>query len=310
MTMRPDYGLHLLERGVSRQVQHVFYDFCADHVSLVGSSRYTTMVNIVREGREFALSVDFDEARLRSILAAVPESVAERLRSEIGRDRTTIRTIEIGQPVTIGIKARLGQLQRVEHEQFVPFILEEVFAAVGAASVTDRPVTVARPALSADPAKRFYHFPTAEARAAIFEAAGDLYDTIWRCVAEHNSELHASPRDLKVALARLIGPQCVEDVFDEPAPIGKMPTHVRLGDRVVPILETDPARYTKLAVLYFAVRQGILEEFGDLQTYKRDRDSAHEEGVSPEDLDKMILSIYYRSWNDGLVEIETESGSS
>ncbi|MGH7554313.1 MAG: hypothetical protein ACREMQ_15000, partial [Longimicrobiales bacterium] len=72
MTMRPDYGMHLLQEGISSQVQHVFYDFRTDHVSLVGPSLYSTMVNIVRDGREFALSLDFDEARLRTILDVIP----------------------------------------------------------------------------------------------------------------------------------------------------------------------------------------------------------------------------------------------
>ena len=36
-----------------------------------------------------------------------------------------------------------------------------------------------------------------------------------------------------------------------------------------------------------------------------DRDSAIEEGVNPDDIDRTVLSIYYRGWLEGLAEIDS-----
>ena len=61
MAFAPDYGLRLMQIGLSREVEITFYDVPLTHFEVIAPGRYCTTANTVVEGTEYALTFDFDE---------------------------------------------------------------------------------------------------------------------------------------------------------------------------------------------------------------------------------------------------------
>jgi hypothetical protein len=55
MSYKPDYGLRLMNSGVSRHVDHFFYDFRLYSLTVLNFGQYSTKSNPLRD----SLSVDF-----------------------------------------------------------------------------------------------------------------------------------------------------------------------------------------------------------------------------------------------------------
>ena len=85
------------------------------------------MAEVPCDGERYALSLDFTQEHLEQILAKAPPRIAAFIRQEIFRDPSSPRTIDFEGEVIFGVRARLGQLQVLERERFVPLIAEDVF---------------------------------------------------------------------------------------------------------------------------------------------------------------------------------------
>jgi hypothetical protein len=127
MSIYPDYGLFLLGQGYTREVRHSFYDFPVDHITVIGQGQFTTMKNMVFDGVEYAISLDFDSRILADILSLSPPSIANCVRAKISLDPISSQLIQIPQTLALGVEATLGQLQRGLHDEFVPFVIARVF---------------------------------------------------------------------------------------------------------------------------------------------------------------------------------------
>lgn len=86
------------------------------------------MVVMPYEGRLFALSLDFNQTILEKILEKANEEVSGEIRRELDADLSTARTIEFTGYVAFGVRVRLGELQRVQNEQFIPLIAQELLS--------------------------------------------------------------------------------------------------------------------------------------------------------------------------------------
>jgi len=126
MSFKPDYGLRLLREGVSPNVDQYFYDFCLYSLSILGLGQYSTMVDMPYAGEMHALSLDFDETHLAKILVKVPEQLRASLAGQLAADPATPRTIDIDGVVRFGVRARLGAIQTVQRESFVPLVVQEI----------------------------------------------------------------------------------------------------------------------------------------------------------------------------------------
>lgn len=125
MTFKPDYGIRVAEEGISSDVDLVFYDFRFYSISIIGPMQYSTMVDMPYEGKIFALSLDFDQPILEAILNASP-TIAKEVYAALASDPASPRTIELQGFIACGIRARLGKIQSVAKEQFIPLIAKEV----------------------------------------------------------------------------------------------------------------------------------------------------------------------------------------
>jgi hypothetical protein len=127
--MKPDYGLRLLQDGVSRNVDLFFYDFTLFSITILGEGQYSTMVEKPHDGQWFALSLDFDRRQLENILMKAPRAVRDDVERKLSIEPATPRSIELVEPIRVPVRARLGQLQRNQTEVFVPLVCQEVLRA-------------------------------------------------------------------------------------------------------------------------------------------------------------------------------------
>jgi hypothetical protein len=124
---KPDYGLHLMQQGISSSVDLFFYDFPLYSLSILGRGEYSTMVEKGHGGEFYALSLDFDHAQLEQILAKANPRLAAFIRTNISHDPASPRSIDFNGHVVFSVRARLGHLQTVAKEQFVPLVAQEIF---------------------------------------------------------------------------------------------------------------------------------------------------------------------------------------
>ena len=112
--------------GISRDVDQFFYDFRLYSLTVLGGDQYSTMVEMPLAGELHALSLDFNQNQLEQILSKAPSQIAAFLREELARDPVTPRAIDFDGEVVFGVRARLGKIQKVQRESFVPLIAQEI----------------------------------------------------------------------------------------------------------------------------------------------------------------------------------------
>lgn len=127
MSYKRDYGLKQVTAGVGQDVDQYFHNFTLYSLSVLERGRYSTMNEVPWDGEWCALSLDFNQEHLEQILAKAPPHIAVFIRQEIFRDPSSPRTIDFEGEVIFGVRARLGQLQVLERESFVPLIALDVF---------------------------------------------------------------------------------------------------------------------------------------------------------------------------------------
>ena len=126
MSFKPDYGLRLMRDGISNDVDQYFYDFRLFSLTVLGLGQYSTMVELPYEGQLHAFSLDFNQEQLGQILSKASPHLTALLRAELTRDPASPRTIDFEGEVSFGVRTRLGQLQKVQRESFVPLVAQEI----------------------------------------------------------------------------------------------------------------------------------------------------------------------------------------
>ena len=110
--------------GIS--VDQYFYDFPLFSLTVLDRGQYSTTVELPYEGQLHALSLDFNQEQLGQILSKAPPRLAAFLRAELEHDQDSPRTIDFEGEVSFAVRARLGQLQKVQRESFVPLVAQEI----------------------------------------------------------------------------------------------------------------------------------------------------------------------------------------
>lgn len=123
---KPDYGLRLIKDGFSSDLDLYFHDFRLFSLSVLGPGEYSTMVEMPYEGESHALSLDFNQKQLACILSKAAPRLRDQILAEIARDPASQRTISFEGHVSFRVRARLGQLQKVQGESFVPLVAQDI----------------------------------------------------------------------------------------------------------------------------------------------------------------------------------------
>ena len=126
MSFKPDYGLRLMNDGITDDVDQYFYDSRLYSLTILGRGQYSTMVEIPLAGELHALSLDFNQRQLEQILSKASPQIANFIINELTSDPSTPRSIDFDGEVAFGVRARLGQLVKVRHESFVPLVAQEI----------------------------------------------------------------------------------------------------------------------------------------------------------------------------------------
>jgi len=126
MSYKPDYGERLMNDGISQDIDQFFYDFRLYSLTVLGEGEYSTMVEMPVAGELHALSLDFNQKQLDQILSKASPQIVSLIRKELACDPTTPRTIDFEGEVVFGVRARLGQPQKVQRESFVPLVAQEI----------------------------------------------------------------------------------------------------------------------------------------------------------------------------------------
>jgi hypothetical protein len=126
MAYKPDYGLKLLEDGISSDVSIHFPQFLLYSITVLDYEKYSSMVEIPYDNQVYAVSIDFNHEQLQDMLKCASKNALQQITEELDSDMFTQRTIDIEEPFMINITISLGKLQRNQHEEFVPFIVKSV----------------------------------------------------------------------------------------------------------------------------------------------------------------------------------------
>lgn len=130
--MLKDYGLLLYNqtRDLPEKPQFVFMNFVIANLARVEPNLYSVSSKTEVEGEEYAMTIDFDKAILDSMLALLPGYISDQLRQALkGEDNYPI-FIDLsqnpGDPITMDIRTKIGELQQGEDEDFISMIVTEV----------------------------------------------------------------------------------------------------------------------------------------------------------------------------------------
>ena len=126
MAYKPDYGLKLLQDGISNEVSIHFPQFVLYNITVLDYEKYSSMVEIPYDNQVYAVSIDFNHEQLQDMLKCASKNALQQITEELDSDMFTQRTIDIEEPFMINITISLGKLQRNQHEEFVPFIVKSV----------------------------------------------------------------------------------------------------------------------------------------------------------------------------------------
>ncbi|HEY5909372.1 MAG TPA: hypothetical protein VJA21_02080 [Verrucomicrobiae bacterium] len=121
----PDYGLTLLNRGVHQDFRCYFYTLYLDHISSIGTDLFTTVLNLMLEGKMYSLSLDFSGAILKDMLEKADPETAVLVRRWTD-NLHGYAMIELPRKLTVGVRLALGEKQNAEKETYVPFVVEQV----------------------------------------------------------------------------------------------------------------------------------------------------------------------------------------
>ena len=135
---KPDYGLELLKIGVKSNTRLHFSSFSMYGIDILSKGKFSTMVEMPYNGELHALSLDFDESQLYTILGQSNSKSVQYIKNELFSDPYTPRTIDFIEPIVFDVVAKLGTLQSNNKESFVPLVLIEASSKKDKQAIDDK----------------------------------------------------------------------------------------------------------------------------------------------------------------------------
>jgi len=126
MTFAPDYGLRRMRDGATADLDIFLDEVLFDSIDVLEEGQFSAMVEEPYDGEPHALSLDFNRQQLDDILARGSVELQEFVQAELMRDPDSSREIDFEEDVMCGVRARLGEVQEVQDERFVPLIVQEI----------------------------------------------------------------------------------------------------------------------------------------------------------------------------------------
>lgn len=131
----PDLGLRYLEAGRG-DATFTFTRFVPSMIARVEPDLYTTMATLTME-EAYAVSVDFDAQRFKSLLGLLPPRARANLQQVFSQPFDGPEQVELpAGAVVVGVRARLGEPQTNGDETYVPFVVTEFLAPTTSTSIS------------------------------------------------------------------------------------------------------------------------------------------------------------------------------
>lgn len=117
----PDYGIYLLESGISQNVKQNDMSVPVDHIARVGNDTYSININRMVGDQEYAVSFDFDYRRLEQFLSMLEKSQAIEILKKLN---TQPFQADVYPTHNVDIVSFLGNLTETKHEDIVPLVVD------------------------------------------------------------------------------------------------------------------------------------------------------------------------------------------
>ena len=78
MAYKPDYGLKLLQDGVSNEASIHFPQFVIYSITVLDYEKYSTMVEIPYDNQVYAVSIDFTQEQLQEMMKYASKNAVEQ----------------------------------------------------------------------------------------------------------------------------------------------------------------------------------------------------------------------------------------
>lgn len=121
MIYKSDYGLKLQQDGISKEVRIHFPQFKIYSITILDYEKYLSRVEIPFNNQIYTLVIDFSHEQLQEMLNFASINTTYQINKELDTDMFTQRIIEIDEPFTIDVTISLGELQKNQQDEFVPF---------------------------------------------------------------------------------------------------------------------------------------------------------------------------------------------
>lgn len=126
MAFKPDYGVKLLEEGVSKEAEIHFYEFRFYSITILGNDQFSTAVEMPYADEVYAVSIDFTRLQLDELIKIASRASKKQINDALLNDILLYGTIDIPEPFSVDITVSLGALQKSQFETFVPLILKSI----------------------------------------------------------------------------------------------------------------------------------------------------------------------------------------
>lgn len=122
----PDFGTQLQRIGFDQSNILVLLGVQLNLFAVLDKNTITATSNTIFGGKKHCVSFDFSSDLLSHVLAGLPNQLADEFKDAL--DRQPFHA-SAGLVVEIDIEARLGEIIKVEHEEFIPLIITKVLAS-------------------------------------------------------------------------------------------------------------------------------------------------------------------------------------
>ncbi|HEC1538716.1 TPA: hypothetical protein R1X39_000603 [Campylobacter upsaliensis] len=124
-----DLGYFYIQQGLDKsgfgeKILHNFYEVPITSIDVIGGGEFTTMLNINKDDKIYAISFDFSSEILEKIIAhtsAENKILLNKALKSLGNDKFDLRD-----SIPCNIQAYVGQSYQNHNECYAPFIIKNI----------------------------------------------------------------------------------------------------------------------------------------------------------------------------------------
>lgn len=124
MNLKPDYGLYC-KNEYGALYSGSITPFLISHITRINNNQYS-VIEIMDEESEFAVSLEFDYERMRQLFAISNGSQKKKLNNIMTPLITETVSVELSHDrIYVDFKFHLGTIEERQHESYIPLIIDQ-----------------------------------------------------------------------------------------------------------------------------------------------------------------------------------------